>query len=83
MRLVHLSDTHIDGVQHERRTRKTKRRGVPLPRKVGWVRENKSRFDIEAGTGVEGLLVVNTASPVQEYKECRVEFINDFEPGCV
>ena len=71
----------IDGVHRERSTGMIKRRGVPLPRKVEWVRRNRDRFEIGAGTEVAGLLVVNTVPPVPEHAGCRVEFIDDFEPG--
>lgn len=73
----------IDGVQHERKTGKTKRAGVPLPRKVEWVRGNRKWFEIGAGIEVKGLLVVNTASPVKEHRACKVVFVDDSELGCV
>lgn len=69
----------IDGVQHEFEAGKTKRRGVPLPRKVEWVRKRKKRFEIGQGTEVKGLLVVNTEPPVQEYSGCEIAFVDDFE----
>ena len=69
----------IDGVQHECEAGKTKRRGVPLPRKVKWVSKRRRRFEIGEGTEVKGLLVVNTEPPVQEHSGCRVAFVDDFE----
>lgn len=69
----------IDGVQHERKTGKTKRVGVPLPLKVEWVLERKRRFGIGAGTEVKGLLVINTASSLSEHGGCDIAFVDDFE----
>lgn len=72
----------IDGVQHERRARKTKRRGVPLPRKVEWVRGRRKQFGIGEGVEVRGLLAVNTVPPIQEYNGCEIMLVDDSEPGC-
>lgn len=71
----------IDGVQHERKTGKTKRAGVPLPLKVEWVHRNRNLFGIGTGVEVKGLPVVNTASPVTKHGGCGVEFVDDFETG--
>lgn len=71
----------IDGVQHERRTGKAKQRGVPLSRKVEWVREHRKQFGIGEGVEVKGLLAVNTVPPIQEYNGCEIVLVDDFEPG--
>ncbi len=73
----------IDGMQHEHAAQKTKRVGAALSSKVAWVRENRAQFGIGENAAVKGLLVVNTPPPVQEYSGCRVEFLDDFEMGCL
>ena len=73
----------IDGVQHERAAQKTKRAGVPLPRKVNWVRKNRARFGIGKNVDISGLLVVNTPPFAPDHNGCRIEFLDDFEMGCL
>ena len=60
-----------------------KQERASLPRKVAWVRENRAQFGIGENAAIKGLLVVNTPPPVQEYSGCRVEFLDDFEMGCL
>lgn len=67
----------VEGLQYERGTGQAKRRGVPLPRKVEWVRQNRERLGIGDGTAVEGVLVTNTAPPMAEHMGCRIVFVDD------
>lgn len=69
----------IEGRQYERNARRVKRKGVPLPRKVGWVSRNRAQFGIADGAAVKGVLVTNTAPPMREYMGCRIVFVNDFQ----
>ena len=72
----------IDGVQHERSAGKTKRRGVPLPRKVEWAGRHRDLCGIGAGAEVRGLLAVNTDPPLQEYNGCEIVLVDNTEGGC-
>lgn len=67
----------IEGRQYELNSGRVKRRGVPLPDKVAWVRRNRAKYGIKDGVPIEGVLVVNTAPPMREHMGCRVVFVND------
>ena len=69
----------IEGRQRELNTGQIKRRGVPLPDKVDWVRRNRAKYGIKDGAPIEGVLVVNTAPPIREHMGCKVVFVNDFQ----
>jgi len=68
----------IDGRHFVFSVKKTRRK-VSLPKKVSWIRENKSRFRIPNNTKITGLLVINEKPLLSEYNGCKIMFIDDFE----
>jgi len=68
----------IDGRHFDFSMKKTRKK-VSLPRKVSWIRENKSRFRIPNNAEITGLLVINEKPLISEYNGCKIMFIDDFE----
>jgi hypothetical protein len=68
----------IDGIHISHNTGKIKQK-VPLSKKVEWVIKNKQLLKINPSVHITGLLVINEQPTILEYKNCKVQFIDDFE----
>lgn len=68
----------IDGLHITHSTGKIKKR-VSLPNKVDWVKNNKSKFNIQNNVEIVGMLVINQEPTIHNYKNCIIKYLDDFE----
>ena len=67
----------INGIHVDRKNNKIKHK-VSLKQKIDWVNSNRNLFKIKKDTPIRGMLIINEPPTINEYKDCKIEFINDF-----
>lgn len=66
----------IDGVKTSHTSNKEKKT-VSLPRKTQWVRDHRKDFKISENVEITGMLIINEQSPMENYNDCIIRFIDD------
>lgn len=66
----------IDGIKTSH-TRNKEKKTVSLPRKVQWVRDHRKELKISEDAKITGVLIINEQTPIENYNDCLVRFIDD------